>query len=320
MRGCSGVGSVGYNAYTNKVAKDLGALDLSDEDIQMFIESGLESDPETESYKIAAEMKQKLDDDKKLSARDLSRLYQANTAAQPNASWGKETEQEQAGAEGEAADNSGKSNARALFDAYQGEQKRDSAWAVRKPATEAAPVESVSAERQFVRDLMTAGTVSNKDADRILDNAKYVEAFESETGIQLSGTKAQKRNAIIQGAAAYAEGQKLRSQTQGAASTQSSRETGNESDDLRRSGEALYTGETLQSYLAHDRGNVPVEQYRDGYNSFYTYGRITAEATKPVSFEAARAGLSVYAQWIGDDAAQAAVDIAWARAVQVVLL
>lgn len=308
MRGCSGVGSVGYNAYTNKVAKDLGALDLSDEDIQMFIESGLESDPETESYKIAAEMKQKLDDDKKLSARDLSRLYQANTAAQPNASWGKETEQEQAGAEGEAADNSGKSNARALFDAYQGEQKRDSAWAVRKPATEAAPVESVSAERQFVRDLMTAGTVSNKDADRILDNAKYVEAFESETGIQLSGTKAQKRNAIIQGAAAYAEGQKLRSQTQGAASTQSSRETGNESDDLRRSGEALYTGETLQSYLAHDRGNVPVEQYRDGYNSFYTYGRITAEATKPVSFEAARAGLSVYAQWIGDDAAKAAFD------------
>ena len=67
--------------FTGNLGKELGKLNLSEEDVKAFIETGLESDQETASYQIAQELQKKLDDGKKLSNYDLSRLYQANIQA-----------------------------------------------------------------------------------------------------------------------------------------------------------------------------------------------------------------------------------------------
>ena len=67
---------------------------MNDEEIQSFIETGLESDPETASYKIAVELQGKIQKGQKLSNYDLSRLYQANVQAQPEAGWDRASEPE----------------------------------------------------------------------------------------------------------------------------------------------------------------------------------------------------------------------------------
>ena len=67
--------------FTRNLGKELGKLNLSEEDVKAFIETGLESDQETASYQIAQELQKKLDAGKKLSNYDLSRLYQANILA-----------------------------------------------------------------------------------------------------------------------------------------------------------------------------------------------------------------------------------------------
>lgn len=66
---------------TQKIGNKLGDLQMSDEDIQTFIETGLESDPETASYKIAVELQERVEKGQKLSNHDLGRLYQANVQA-----------------------------------------------------------------------------------------------------------------------------------------------------------------------------------------------------------------------------------------------
>lgn len=67
--------------YTNQMGNELGELDLDEEDIQAFIETGLESDPETASYQLAVEMQAKIKAGETLSNYDLARLYQANMQA-----------------------------------------------------------------------------------------------------------------------------------------------------------------------------------------------------------------------------------------------
>lgn len=67
--------------FTGKLGKELGNLNLSEEDVKAFIETGLDSAPETASYQIAQELQKKLDAGKKLSNYDISRLYQANIQA-----------------------------------------------------------------------------------------------------------------------------------------------------------------------------------------------------------------------------------------------
>lgn len=67
--------------YTNQMGNDLGELDLDVEDIQAFIETGLESNPETASYQLAVEMQAKIEAGETLSNYDLARLYQANMQA-----------------------------------------------------------------------------------------------------------------------------------------------------------------------------------------------------------------------------------------------
>lgn len=73
--------------YTNQMGDELGELDLDEEDIQAFIETGLESDPETASYKIAVEMQAKIEAGETLSDYDLARLYQANMREHPDMVW-----------------------------------------------------------------------------------------------------------------------------------------------------------------------------------------------------------------------------------------
>ena len=67
--------------YTNQMGNELGEMDLDEEDIQAFIETGLESDPETASYQLAVEMQAKIEAGETLSNYDLARLYQANMQA-----------------------------------------------------------------------------------------------------------------------------------------------------------------------------------------------------------------------------------------------
>ena len=73
--------------YTNQMGNELGELDLDKENIQAFIETGLESDPETASYKIAVEMQAKIEAGETLSDYDLARLYQANMREHPDMVW-----------------------------------------------------------------------------------------------------------------------------------------------------------------------------------------------------------------------------------------
>ena len=86
-----GGGAVIGSINTEKIGNELGNLQMNDEDIQSFIETGLESDPETASYKIAVELQGKIQKGQKLSNYDLSRLYQANVQAQPEAGWDSST-------------------------------------------------------------------------------------------------------------------------------------------------------------------------------------------------------------------------------------
>lgn len=76
----------GYTAVINakntkKIGKELDKLDLDESDIQAFIETGLESDPDSASYYLAKEMQAKIEAGEPLSNNDLARLYQANVQA-----------------------------------------------------------------------------------------------------------------------------------------------------------------------------------------------------------------------------------------------
>lgn len=77
----SGTGAMIYVNSTNKLGKGLQGLNLDDSDIQTFIETGLESDPDTAAYSIATELQAKIDAGDTLNGYDLARLYQANVQA-----------------------------------------------------------------------------------------------------------------------------------------------------------------------------------------------------------------------------------------------
>lgn len=66
---------------TKKIGKELDKLDLDESDIQAFIETGLESDPDSASYYLAKKMQAKIEAGEQLSNNDLARLYQANAQA-----------------------------------------------------------------------------------------------------------------------------------------------------------------------------------------------------------------------------------------------
>ena len=76
-----GGGAVIGSINTQRIGNELGNLQMNDENIQSFIKTGLESDPETASYKIAVELQGKIQKGQKLSNYDLARLYQANMQA-----------------------------------------------------------------------------------------------------------------------------------------------------------------------------------------------------------------------------------------------
>ncbi len=73
--------AIDYKVHTSRVAKQIKGMNLTDADVQAFIDSGLESGEGTASYQLAKEMQNKLDSGKKLSDYDVARLCQANAAA-----------------------------------------------------------------------------------------------------------------------------------------------------------------------------------------------------------------------------------------------
>ncbi len=80
--GIMGSGGAAINSIqTGKLAGELEDLDLSGEDVQAFIETGLQSDPDSDAYQIARQLQEKLNAGKKITARDVARQYQANIEA-----------------------------------------------------------------------------------------------------------------------------------------------------------------------------------------------------------------------------------------------
>ncbi len=77
----SGINAGVHVNYTNQMGSELGKLELDENDIQAFIETGLESAPETASHQLAMEMQAKIEAGEALSNYDLARLYQANVQA-----------------------------------------------------------------------------------------------------------------------------------------------------------------------------------------------------------------------------------------------
>ena len=77
----SGGASIAFNHNTSNLGKELGKQNFSPEDVQAFIETGLESDPDTDAYKIAKELQAKVKAGQTISDFDLSRQYQANVQA-----------------------------------------------------------------------------------------------------------------------------------------------------------------------------------------------------------------------------------------------
>lgn len=77
----SGGSSIAFNHNTSNIGKELGKQNFSPEDVQAFVETGLESDPDTDAYKIAKELQAKVEAGQKISDFDLSRQYQANVQA-----------------------------------------------------------------------------------------------------------------------------------------------------------------------------------------------------------------------------------------------
>lgn len=90
----SGIGSGFRVNSTTKLGKELGALKMSDEEIQTFIKTGLESDHKSDAYHVAKAMQEKLNSGKKLSNYDLARLYQVNVQEQPNLQWDQTDEED----------------------------------------------------------------------------------------------------------------------------------------------------------------------------------------------------------------------------------
>lgn len=77
-----GGGAQVVSAYrTNQLGKDFEKLNLEKGDIQDLIDSGLESNHDTDSYKIAQEVQKKIEAGETPSSYELARLYQANTQA-----------------------------------------------------------------------------------------------------------------------------------------------------------------------------------------------------------------------------------------------
>ena len=54
---------------------------MGDDVVQATIQEGLASDPSTQSYKLAAQLQQKLDAGQTLTNAEIGRLYQANVQA-----------------------------------------------------------------------------------------------------------------------------------------------------------------------------------------------------------------------------------------------
>ena len=296
----AGAGAVGNKAHTYKTVKK---ANLTDSDIQTFISTGLESDPDTKSHKIAAELQQKLNFGKKLTTAEINRLWRANMQS-VDAETEQVMEENPVSETGTEAENSS-NNARGAFEQYYEDAHRPDVETVSESDTGTGsesknPGETDSMERAHMRNLLKSGSVDAETADWILKNPEFRKAFEAETGITVTGTEEQQKNLVMNAAALYAERESIRNPNQTTQVDDTIRES------MKSSGEALgYSGDTLTGFVAGYRGNISAEEYRDAYNGFYTYGKLAAESGS-LSFDRAVNSMSVYARRLGNPAAMAA--------------
>ncbi len=88
----SGINAGIQGRYTGKLGQELEGMHMSQEDIQLFIETGLDSDPDSTAYSLAQELQKKLQKGKPLTKNDLSRIYQANILEHQEMGWEQERE------------------------------------------------------------------------------------------------------------------------------------------------------------------------------------------------------------------------------------
>ena len=147
------VGAIVGSVNTQKIGNELSKLNLNEEDVQAFIESGLESDSDTASHKIAVELQKKIEAGEAPSDYDLSRLYQANVQAQPDAGWDSSLELENV-------------SLRTLKD---------------DPDTGEVSAEAMLAQAKA--DLK-AGKISDAEFDSIMDEVMHLEELENGTSVK----------------------------------------------------------------------------------------------------------------------------------------
>lgn len=149
----SGVTALVNRTNTQKLGNELGELDLDEEDVRAFIESGLESDPDSDAYFLAKQMQEKIDAGEKLSNYDLARLYQANVQEQPEAGWDRSTDPENV-------------SLRKLDD-----------------ETDAGEVSAKTLLTQAKADLK-AGKITDHEFDAIMDDVMHMEELEDGTSVK----------------------------------------------------------------------------------------------------------------------------------------
>ena len=154
-----------YRQKVESMAKNMGA-----EDIQALVESGLESDPNSESYQLAQALQQKLNKGQKISTSELVELIMANDAA-IRSQW--------------------QEVAAAVEEAENGNQQT---------GLDAAPLSLLRAEPTAVTNaaltVIKGESVSNSMADKILADSGAVAYLQQQVGMKLTGTASAQRSAV----------------------------------------------------------------------------------------------------------------------------
>jgi hypothetical protein len=77
--GAIGINAIGSNINTRQTGAEFQAM--GEDVVQATIQEGLVSDPSTQSYQLAQQLQQKLDNGETITSAELGRLYQANVQA-----------------------------------------------------------------------------------------------------------------------------------------------------------------------------------------------------------------------------------------------
>ena len=191
----SGGAAVTQSIYTNHIADALKQNGITAEELQTLIDTGLKSGADTESHQIAEKIQKKVNSGKTVTEKELSALLQADALAvqskpgsRGNAAADEMGVRKKSGV-GEAPAAPGKLNIEEILDEV----------AAKLHNRTATPLEDA------LEAYKTTGTVSNKQAEDILDSSIAVRRLVDEAGLKMPETQSQRRAAVKAAVAALAQ-------------------------------------------------------------------------------------------------------------------